>query len=166
MKQNDLHKIKNTGFNVPKDYFETFEAKLYNRINFSLDTPQDAGFRAPEDYFESFEDAVLKRVLTEDKGRVITLFSNKKLSYVASIAAALIILIGLPILNQEPTFDSLETETVENYIISENISSYEIASLLSDEQLEEDIYVTHDLEKETIETYLLNNIEVEDLILE
>ena len=61
---------------------------------------------------------------------------------------------------------TLETETVENYIIDENIGSYEIAALLSDEYIEENIIIDYSINEDNIEEYLLNNADIEALMIE
>ena len=60
----------------------------------------------------------------------------------------------------------IEAETVENYIINESISTYEIASLLEDEDLIEENFVNHNFSDENIENYVLDNIDIEEFILE
>ena len=107
-----------------------------------------------------------QKVLSESQSKIISIFNTKTLIYTSGIAAAVLLLFNLSIFNSEPSFDSLKTETVENYLISEGISSYEIASLLTAEELNENKFVDLNLEKNNIETYLLNNVDIEDLMVE
>ena len=56
---------------------------------------------------------------------------------------------------------------MQNYIIEENIDAYEIASLLyEDEDIEFENFVNFNLEENNVETYLLENLDVETLIIE
>lgn len=168
MKNKKLHNIKSTGFKTPKDYFESFDDKIFSKLNTEsqLDAIKETGFKVPDDYFESFNDTIFEKNLGETESKVIQLFSKRNLIYVSSIAAAILLLFNLSIFEITPTFDNLETETVENYIIDENISSYEIAALLSDEHIEEGIIIDYSINEDNIEEYLLNNADIEALMIE
>ena len=134
--------------------------------NKKLDHIKSTGFKTPKNYFESLDDTILELTLKDEKSKVIQLFSKRHLVYISGIAAAVLLLFNLSIFDSTPTFDDLETETVENYLIDENITSYEIAALLSDNQIEEDITVDLNLDGDYIEEYLLNNADIELLMIE
>ena len=129
-----------------------------------------AGFKTPHDYFESFDEKIISKLnaknLGEKESKVIQLFSIRNLIYVSSIAAAILLLFNLSIFEIKPTFDTLETETVENYIIDENISSYEIAALLSDEHIDEAFIIDYFVNDDNIEEYLFDNADIEALMIE
>lgn len=168
MKANKLNSIKSSGFKVPKDYLESFEDNFFDAIaNNNLNSIKDNGFQVPETYFDSLEDKIIGKLSKENYGKVIPLYNKKSVRLVASVAAAVLIMLffGPSLFNNKPTFDNLQTETVENYII-EDLSSYEIASLLSEEQLKHEIFVNSEIKNENLETYLLDNLDVEDLIVE
>ena len=168
MKNKNLHYIKSSGFKVPKDYFNNLENKIFESINLNdeLISTKESGFTVPQGYFNDLTNRIENKIAKEKQVRVISLFRNKKVISAVSIAAAVIILFGLLIFNQKPTFDNLQNETVENYIIEEDISSYEVATLLTEDQLNNDIYIESDIENENIETYLLETVEIEDLLIE
>ena len=168
MKRNKLKNISSNGFKVPKNYFEELEDKVFSKIdegNIPLEV-DSSGFATPDNYFGTIEDRIIDKVSEDREVKVISLLSKRNLIYASSIAAAMVIMFSLTLKNTDPNFDNLETETVENYILDENISSYEIASLLTEEELLEDVYVEHDLQKENIEAYLLDNVTIDDLIIE
>ncbi len=168
MKNKKLHNIKSAGFKIPNDYFESFDEKIFSKLNTEsqLGAIKETGFKVPSDYFESFNDTILDKNLDEKESKVIQLFSKRNLIYISSIAAAILLLFNLSIFEIEPTFDNLEIETVENYIIDENISSYEIAALLSDEHINENIIINYSINEDHIEEYLLNNADIEALMIE
>ena len=165
MKQNKIHNIKETGFKVPKDYFNNLEDIILSDIKLK-ETLGDSGFKAPEDYFNTLERKILDKVSEKDKSKVIPLFSKKNLIYISSIAAAVLLLFNLSIFEKDLTWDDLDINTVENYIINENIGTYEIASLLINEELKEEDFINYSLNDEHLETYLMDNLDIEDLIIE
>ncbi|MEP1489605.1 MAG: hypothetical protein ABJK28_14380 [Algibacter sp.] len=165
MKQNKIHNIKETGFKVPKDYFKNLEDVILSDIKLKS-TTDDSGFKAPEDYFNTLENKILNKVSENDNSKVIPLFSKKNLIYISSIAAAVLLLFNLSIFEKELTWDDLDTNTVENYIINENIGTYDIASLLINEELKEEDFINYSLNDEHLETYLMDNLDIENLIIE
>ncbi|WP_203255752.1 hypothetical protein [Hyunsoonleella ulvae] len=168
MKHKNLHNIKASGFKTPKDYFDTFDEKLLENIktNEVLPNTMVSGFKTPNSYFDGLEDSIIKTLSDDKDTKVIPLFSKKNIVYISSIAAAVLLLISLSIFNTTTEYDDLETQTVENYIIDTNISSYEIAALLSEEELIEDTFVELNLEDESIEAYLLDASDIESLMIE
>ena len=162
MKQNRLHNIKETGYKTPKGYFESLEDQIISQIKLSeFDT---TGFKIPEGYLDSFESRVINSLSEKETIKVISLFSKRTIIYASSIAAAILLLLNLSIFEND-SWD-LEAQTVENYIIDEAISSYEIASLLEDEDLIEENFVNYNFSAENIENYVLDNADIEELILE
>lgn len=160
MKKDNLHNINENGFRVPKNYFETFEDQLFSELKLK-ETAQNPGFKAPNDYFEDLETKVMAQVSnSKTKTKVIPLFSKKNLIYVSSIAAAIILLLTL---NINGTPEELDEQTVENYLLNEEISPYEIASLLEEEELTEDNFIEYTIEESTVEDYIIDNLSVEDL---
>lgn len=168
MKNKKLHNIKSTGFKTPDNYFESFDDKIFSKLNTEnpLDSIKKTGFKVPDDYFESFNNTIFEKSLGNKESKVIPLFSKRNLVYVSSIAAAILLLFNLSIFDNKPTFDNLDIETVESFIEDENISSYDIAALLTDEQIAEDIIIEFTVNEDNIEEYLLNNTDLEDLMLE
>ncbi|GAA0729540.1 hypothetical protein GCM10009430_39810 [Aquimarina litoralis] len=64
MKKNNLHNDKQ-GFKIPKDYFDTFEGKLFDKIakdkeaSSILSDDLKSGFTAPEGYLNNLEEQLL-----------------------------------------------------------------------------------------------------------
>ncbi|MEW4924764.1 hypothetical protein [Algibacter sp. 2305UL17-15] len=168
MKNENLHHIKSTGFKAPDNYFESFDEKILKKLNIesNLADIKATGFKIPDGYFETLEDRIIGKVSDKKETKVIPLSSKKTFIYVSSIAAAILLLFNLSIFDSKPSFGSLETETVENYIIDENISSYEIASLLTEEQMNEDLFIDYNLDHDNLEEYLLDNADIEVLMIE
>ncbi|MBJ6367639.1 hypothetical protein [Snuella sedimenti] len=166
MKKQKLHNIKSPGFKVPIGYFNSFEDTLLSEIRLK-DTLEGQGFRTPEGYFDDVEDSIMDTISSKNNtSKVVRLFSKRNLLYATSVAACFILLFSLPLLNTKITWDSLDTETVENYIMNENVGTYEIAALFNEEDLEEVDFVNHTFNEETLETYLLNHLNIENFIIE
>ncbi|WP_298551060.1 hypothetical protein [uncultured Algibacter sp.] len=168
MKNKNIPNIKSTGFKLPNDYFESFDEKIFSKLNIEnkLDSIRKPGFKVPDNYFESLDNKILNNTLNTNEPKVVQLFSKRNLIYISSIAAAILLLFNLSVFENKPSFDNLDIETVQNYIEDENISSYEIAALFIDEHIEEDNFIEHNFNEDNIEEYLLDNADIEVLMIE
>jgi len=164
MKNKKLEHIKSAGFKTPDNYFESFDAKLKARLseNDTIENVEASGFKIPDNYFETLDDKILNKV--KDDKPVITLKSKQKLYYIAGIAASLILLFAI-FINKDTT-DDISAEMVESYFQESDLDSYELAELLSDaELLEDDFIITEtDYNEDNLETYLLDNSDIEELL--
>lgn len=168
MKNNKLHNIKTSGFKEPDGYLESFDELLMNKLkeNHSLKGLQNTGFKVPEHYFENFDDKIIKAVSSEKEVKVIPLMSWKKAIYVSGIAASIILMKSLfNNYNNKPTFDNLETALIDEYIIDEDFTNEDIATLLSDDLTLNNFMDSH-LIDDNLEEYILNNSSVEDYLKE
>ena len=161
MNKNKLHNIKENGFKVPEGYFDSLEGNIMSELKLK-EQVNTSGFSTPHNYFEALEDHILDQVSEEKDIKVIKLFSRKGIVYASAIAAAVLLLFNLSIFGKSEEW-VIDNETVENYILDENIDSYEIASLLNEEDLLEDNFIEFNIEENTIENYILDNLNVEDL---
>ncbi|WP_299185241.1 hypothetical protein [uncultured Aquimarina sp.] len=72
MKNNNLHNNKE-GFKVPRDYFENFEEKLFEKISKDdqvisvLPNKVDSGLKVPENYFDTLEHDIIKNINSENQ---------------------------------------------------------------------------------------------------
>ena len=165
MKKNKLQNIESSGFNTPKDYFSKLEdsilshVQLENKINTSA-------FITPENYFESLEDRISNQISDKQETRVLSLVSKRTVIAVTSIAAAIVLLFNLNIIDNGISFDTIETEALENYV-----SSQEFETLDMEAELIEDIDISSFILEEAIsdaslENYLYNSSDFEDFISE
>lgn len=165
MSTNKLHNIKETGFKVPKDYFESFEDAFLNEIKLKEITT-DSGFQVPDNYFDSLEDKITSAVNQEKDIKVIKLVTWRKAAYAAAIAASLVLMFNIYFNQKSPvTIDTIETASIENYILNEELETTEIASLFIEDDLS-DVQLIHDgFSSESIENYIFDNVEIEDIII-
>ncbi|MDO1501003.1 hypothetical protein Q2T40_12755 [Winogradskyella maritima] len=155
--------IHSHGFKTPEDYFESFDEKLFSKLSENSALPEDleSGFKAPENYFENLEDTIFAKL---DEPKVVPLMQRKKWYAVASMAA--VVLISAALFFQNGTNEDLTVEMVENYFVSQELDSYELAELLSETNYidTEDTFINTEFTEDNIETYLLNTADIESYL--
>lgn len=165
MNKNKLHIIKNTGFKVPKDYFASLEDSIISELKLKAFTTE-SGFKTPNNYFESLEDKIVNTVVTQHtEVKVIKLITWRKASYVAAVAASVVLIFNVFFNNtKNVTIDSIETASLENYFINEDIGSAEFASLFTKEDLSDVRLITDGYSSENLENFVFDNLDIEDII--
>lgn len=158
MKKENLHNIKNSGFKVPKDYFEGLEDSILTQAKLKS-LVSNSGFKAPEGYLDNFE------VVIKKETKVISIFSRKNILFVSSVAAAIVLFFSLNIFNNSPlTLTDLDSTTVENYILDETEIG-DLTSLFQNNELSETQFIDYTISDETLDSYL-EDIDVNDLYSE
>ncbi len=165
MEKDNLPNSANSGFKTPKNYFETLEDHVLDQL--ALNEIDSSGFKTPKNYFETIENQVLNNSSVKQKPtNVISLLSKKHILYLSGIAASIVIFFNLNYFKAGTNFDSLEAQTVENYILNENMNTYDIAALLTDTELKEENFINMNLSSANIESYLIDQIDLETIITE
>ncbi|WP_204346007.1 hypothetical protein [Psychroserpens algicola] len=165
MKQKKLDSHITSGFKTPKDYFSQVEEQILNEVHLKKKV-ETSGFDLPESYFESLEDRILDRIETKDDAKVISIFNWKKVIYTSAVAASIILIFNLFYSSETITWESIETASIENYIEQEDYTGYELASLLTEDELNKANFIDNQIPESSLENYLIETIEIEDLILE
>ena len=62
------------------------------------------------------------------------------------------------------TIDSIETTSLENYVLNEDIETTDMASLLTNSDLTDFNSMNVNINSESLEDYVLENLEIDDLI--
>jgi hypothetical protein len=164
MKTNKLHTIKNAGFKVPKDYFKSLEDVIINEIKLKEIAPS-SGYKLPDNYFDSLETKISAAVIQHKEVQVINIFKWRKAAYVAAVAASFILMFNMFFNTTEIiTLDDIETASIENYFINEELETNEIASLFTDDDLLEFHLINDKYNSKTLENYVFDNLEIEDII--
>lgn len=160
---------KNTykhGLKVPEGYFESFDERL--AVKLAEETlPKESGFKVPDGYFGNLEESVLQQVEKQTTVKVVPLYKRKSVIYITSIAACLALVLTLfTSTGTEETI--LEVADIEAYFDEGNIdyNSTDIAQLLSDADLESVTLENSDISIESLEDYLLENIDDTTLLIE
>ncbi|NNK40746.1 MAG: hypothetical protein HKP45_08855 [Winogradskyella sp.] len=169
MKKVNLKHIKSSGFKVPKGYFTNVEDKILasTRNPNVLNEPKANPFKTPTSYFSNLNNQILHKLETADhnhKPKVVNLQSRSSMYYIAGIAASLILLVAV-LVNKTNT-EELSVDMVENYLVQQDLSSYELAELLADANLLSDDFtiVETNYSEEQLETYLMDNVDIENII--
>jgi len=166
MKQKKLDHINTSGFNVPKDYFSKVEEQILSEVQLKskVDT---SGLKVPDGYFETLEDKLLAKVTTKPEPKVINLFNRKTLVFATTIAASIVLMFNLFYnTTNDVSFDSLDTASIEDFLVDENFTSYELSELLTYEELSHDNFIETKISEDQLEDYLLNSSNLEDLLIE
>lgn len=165
MKKKELHSIKNSGLKVPKDYFSQVEEQILSDVHLK-NKIEASGFEVPETYFESLDDRILAQLSTTNDTKVRSLFSWKKAVYATAIAASIVLMFNVFFTSETITFSDIDTASIEDYLEIEDYTSLDLASLLTDEELHKDNFIENEIPENSIEDYLINTIEIEDLMIE
>jgi len=165
MKLKDLKDIQNSGFKVPKDYFENFENSIMSHASLN-EKVSDSGFNVPKGYFDTVEENILNSISQKEPVKVISLINRKSIIYISSIAAALILMFNLMERKSGVDIDSIETSSIESYLSNEDFDSGELAALFNDTEFLEDSFNTISFSEEAMDDYVNDNLELNDLYIE
>ena len=164
MKKQKLENIKQSGFKVPKNYFESFDDLLLNELKLK-EACKNHGFKVPNNYFNSVENNILNTIKETENPKVIKLITWQKLSYIAAVAASLIIMFNVIV--DKGTFDinNIETASIENYILNEELDTNDMATLFNEVDISAMSLTNNNISSETLETYVLDNLEIDELLI-
>lgn len=165
----NLKHIKHSGFKTPEGYFNTLEDTVFNKLNTksNLEKIDNTGFNIPENYFASVENNVLNTLKENtNEVKVVSLFSKRNLLYFSGIAASVIIMFSIYNSESKITFDSIDTELVELYMATQHISSEDLATLWNESDFNEIDFNEFEFLDDTVEDYILNNSNIEDLLID
>lgn len=167
MKNINLDNIKTTGYKTPDNYFELLEEAICSKLKEETIASklQTSGFKVPESYFQTLDARILKNVNENSSTKIIPMFRWKKFGYISGIAASLLLTLNIFFNNSNRlTFDDLETASIENYLLNEDLNAYDFAPYLSTNDINSDNFVENTINASDIEDYLLQNSDVEQLI--
>lgn len=165
MKTNKLHTIKNTGFKVPNNYFNELEDAILSDLKLKAMAPK-SGFKLPDTYFNSLEDTIINKLQPEKETKIINLFTWRKVAYATAIAASLILMINIySNSTKNITIETIETARIEDYILNEDISNTEFAALFTKEDLQDVQLISDGYSSETLENFVFDNLDIEDIII-
>lgn len=165
----DFKHTKQTGFKTPSDYFNNLEEAVFDKLNAksNLDSIDNPGFGVPNDYFSTFESKVMDTIKNDEKEtKVVSLLSRRNLLYMSGIAASVVLMFSIFVNKTETVTDELDYELLANYIIEQNVSSYEIATLLTEDEITNiNSEITQEaFNEDDMEAYLLENVDFENII--
>ncbi len=156
MKKENLHNIKQSGFKTPDNYFNTIEDQIMSQISLEK-IDKNSGFKVPDNYFDTIEDNILSKT---KETKIFKLFNKKTIVTVASIAAMFVLFFNLNPFKTQVSFDNLDTDTVEAYILNE-VELNDISNLIETDQLSQTDFI--DYNGISIDNYL-DDIDLEDFL--
>ncbi|WP_299782026.1 hypothetical protein [uncultured Formosa sp.] len=163
MKLKDLHNDKNTGFKIPKDYFANLEDSILNEARLQ-EKVQSHGFKIPDNYFDTLEDQIYNKTVNKKTTKVRTL-NIKPWFYAASIAASLVLIFTLTFSkNQTYTISSINNETLESFILREELDASEMSTLITDSDVFESDILNSTISDANIDHYIESETNLEDLL--
>ena len=170
MKKNQLGHIE-SGFKVPEGYFRDFEARMMEKITSEKEEKMllhgENPFIVPEGYFSHFEDRLLERLQEQPKEpKVIQLFSRRSLSYVASVAAVLVVILTTVFLgnSDQVTFEDLDIVAVENYLLETlDMSNPETNLIINDDEFT--FASSMNIDHEAVLEYINENVDEPVILL-
>lgn len=177
MENNKLPYHLKPGFKVPDMYFENFEERLMRSVIREDEQPEidlnylgKPGFSVPEGYFESIEDKILEKVANKP-GKVVPLFSGRKIFYAAAVAAVFIGIISTLFFRNptsEYTMETIELSALENYIEEGyfDLDFNELTAFITEEDYSFDDYSTAEFSDEAVFNYINENVEDPQLLFE
>ncbi|NAS11669.1 hypothetical protein [Poritiphilus flavus] len=157
-------KYKKQQFKTPDGYFEDFNARLMKKMGAEgPKLPEKEGFAVPEGYFDKLDKSLLDKLEEEKDPKVIKLRTYRKYYFAAaSVAAALLLFFGLTWNSGESlTFDDLAGTEIEAYFEQTELglNSYELAEMVSVDELEIDDFLESTIDEENIIEYLDENLQ-------
>lgn len=177
MKNNKLPYRKNSGFQIPDQYFQDFEERLMQKVQQENLLPEGMetysrkpGFVVPDGYFSALEGSILNSINKEEQ-KVIPLFPGRKLFYAAAVAAVFIGLVSTLFLrneNSEFTMDSIELSALENYIEEGyfDLDFVELSAFMTEDGYSFGDYNTDRFSDEAVYNYINENIEDPEFLFE
>ena len=174
MKKNFKTYKNNSGFKIPSNYMQDFEAKLLNSLDIdsNLNKSQSHdGFKVPEGYFDSFETEIIAKINSKNSNKkIIQLFTKKRLYYAAAVAAIFIALISTVVFKapQTNSINTLEYAALEDYFNEENsdLNYNELTNLIYEDGFVIESLNASNFRDDAIIEYLNENVEDSGLIIE
>ncbi|HSP41081.1 MAG TPA: hypothetical protein VLN46_06570 [Gillisia sp.] len=177
MENNKLPYHIKPGFKVPNDYFGDFEERLMYSVKQENKQPEilntyagKPGFSIPEGYFDTLESEILNKAEAKT-GKVIPLFSYRKIFYAAAVAAVFIGILSTLFFKNSTTvhtLDSLELSALENYIEEGyfDLDYNELSAFMTEDGYSFDNYSTSEFSDEAVYNYINENIEDPEFLFE
>ncbi|MEZ4808893.1 MAG: hypothetical protein R2819_00920 [Allomuricauda sp.] len=171
-----MKKDKKNSFNTPDGYFDSFHERLMAKINneevgkMESLIPKSDGFSVPKGYFDGLAEKVLSQV-GQHETKVISLKAYRKFYYgAAAIAAVFLLVFGITWKKEAPvSFENLASNEIDAYFETNEVdmSTYEIAEVVSFDEIELNNVFTHEVGEENILEYLSESVEdIEELNLD
>jgi hypothetical protein len=156
------------GFKVPDSYFSDLEDRLVTKLEEEA-LPESSGFKVPDGYFDELEERLATQLFPKQRNpKIINLINRKRIYYVAGVAASVMLLVSIFNNPGSGSLDSINLTAIEMYIEegSADIDPYDVATLLTDEEFDNLLLESSLVSEESLESYLLENLDDTTLLTE
>jgi hypothetical protein len=136
---NDKLHSKKPGFTTPKNYFDQLESKIMEEVVLTSKVSKENPFNVPDNYFEELDLRIVSQISEKEKQpKVISIFKNTTLRYVAGIAAAVLLFVSIFQFQHAEDFNNDYITDISNYIDSGylDFSYLDFETLLTDEMMD------------------------------
>ncbi len=160
MKNDKLH-IKKPGFTTPKNYFDKLESQILKEVALLSKATKENPFEVPENYFDDLEVGIMKQTpVIKKEPKVIPIFRNTTLRYVAGLAAMVLIIVSIFQFQQPDEYNRDSITHISNYIESGHLdlSNIDFETLLT-EEMTEDFSFFSTLDEDVLFEYLSYDID-------
>lgn len=147
MKKIDTKLPSKTGFDLPENYFEKFNQRLFSEEKTEA-FPENTGYMIPNDYFKTFESKLMESLRIRKKKKIV----RSLIASVSTIAAMFLLFFNSFQTYNSSSFEVLSSEEIQEWMVSDGLTIYsEIVSHNSESQT--DLKLDNLSEKE-IQEYL------------
>ncbi|MAT89287.1 MAG: hypothetical protein CMC35_01235 [Flavobacteriaceae bacterium] len=162
-------KHRKSGFSVPDMYFDTLEERLQGVASEEVFS-KEKGFKTPEGYFNTLEERIIARSIPSEKDTPVRVLNRSSWWRYAAAAAVVAFIVAIWTQNNtsETSVDTIEFTSIENYLEEGYISwdTEDITSMATSDSWDDIEWDASHVSEEQIETYLLDHIEPNTLIIE
>jgi hypothetical protein len=126
------------------------------------------GFKIPPNYFEQFEATMMEQIQVKKETKVVSLFYKKQI-WISAIAAVFLLAIAIPVYFNIASEQHLDANTIESYLADQqSLETTELTKHLTNEDISEleNTLVNENVTDETIENYLSETGNLDDLLIE
>ena len=167
MKDNFKHKaFKNSGFTIPKGYFDSFDEELNVKIRANR-FPKSPGFNTPEGYFKNFK---IESETKTPKGKLIQ-FNLSKFKYAAAAAILVGFISTFYLLipsnrSYEKLLDNISLQEIDIWFDQNDIeiNSSDMVAVYADDLTEASELLENNFNEQNITSYLQESSETEIVI--
>ncbi len=158
-----------THFEAPQGYFEEFEDRLMLRL-MEESLPDSPGFAVPAAYMDNLDNSLLEKA-TASEGRMISLFSDRRIYYTVATAACLVLIFTLfRSVNggTEITLADVPVNSVESFITQgeSGIDTYDVLAFMNEEEINALTLESELISEESLEDYIIENLNETSLLIE
>ncbi|WP_420574028.1 hypothetical protein [Kordia sp.] len=171
MKKKELHNNKSTGFTTPKDYFNSFEDRLFDVLKTENTIPKQEGFKVPDAYFDGLEDSLSAQLFSKEETTKVIPLQRKKnyLKYIGYAAAACVLFLGAINFFSDTTkltIDEVVNSEINNFIEDDLIAlnNYDLINVYEEENIDITTIFEVDLNETDTIDYLENTADPYDLL--